>query len=161
MILRMANSISDRLLAEELSEQSSEWSAKPSAGDIDELYIAAVISNTKFHRTILENLADIEALLNIEIDEKLQQQFLRGLYINVITAMETFISDAFINKVVGSKEILRKFVETNPDFKKEKLALSQIFCRMDDLEKEAKSYLADLCGTILPKSRRCISHTRN
>jgi hypothetical protein len=138
-------------LADELARESPEWSGKPSAGDIDESYISAITSNTEFHRTLLENIENIQALLYTGVDNKLQQQLLRLLYVNVVTALETFLSDAFINKVIRNQTLLQKFVETNPDFQGKKLVLSQIFCRMKDLDKEVKSYLVDLVWHNLEK----------
>jgi len=138
-------------LVEELETHSHQWSGKPSADDFDDYYFSVIASNTEFYKTLLENLDNIEALLNIDLDSKLQQPFLRLLYANVVTGLETFLSDAFINTVIGNLALLRKFVETNPDFEKRKLTLSEIFTRMHDLEKEISNYLLDLIWYNLEK----------
>lgn len=64
------------------------------------------------------------------------------LYASVITAMETYLSDVFINAVITNQAYLRKFVETYPKFKKSdngtsdnvmKFPLSKIFEYYDDI----------------------------
>lgn len=134
-----------------MEAQSLQWSGKPSADDFDDYYFSVIVSNIDSYKTFLKDLDNIEALLNIDLDSKLQQQFLRLLYANVVTALETFLSDTFINKVIGNSVLLRKFVETNPDFRKRKLTLSKIFTRMDDLEKEIRNYLLNLIWHNLEK----------
>jgi hypothetical protein len=101
-------------LAEELEAQSLQWSGKPSADDLDNYYFFVISSNTEFYKTLMESLDNINALLNIDIESKLEQQLLRLLYVNVVTALETFLSDAFINTVIGNPVLLRKLVETTP-----------------------------------------------
>src|SRR6266568_5072301 len=128
-------------LIDELEEQCIEWTSAPSPDDYDEYYSSVILSNTAFHKTFLENLEKIKALLGTDVDAGLRQSLLRLLFVNIITALETFLSDAFINTVLGSPSLIRKFVETNPDFAKQKFSLNDIFNQVDTINDEVKKYL--------------------
>lgn len=70
--------------------------------------------------------------------------FYRLLFVNVITALETYLSDAFINTVVPNPALMRRFIESTPEFQSEKVALSDVFKAIEEIEQKAKSYLADV-----------------
>ena len=66
------------------------------------------------------------------------------LFVNVVTALETYLSDAFINTVVPNQALMRRFIEGTPEFQSEKITLSDIFKAIEEVEQKAKSYLADV-----------------
>jgi hypothetical protein len=66
------------------------------------------------------------------------------LFVNVITAVETYLSDLFISAVSKDKALLRRFIESTPEFKTEKVTLSEIFKTVEEIEKRARSYLLDV-----------------
>jgi hypothetical protein len=138
-------------LVEALETQSYEWSGKPGTDDFEDYYFSVVASNTKFHETFTKSLDNIRLLLETEVDPAVQQHFLRLLYVNIITTLETFLSDAFINTVLSNQALVRKFPETNPDFKQRKLSLDEIFSRMENIENEARNYLIDVIWHKLEK----------
>ena len=86
----------------------------------------------------------ISTLLGNTIPSEMENNYYKLLYVNVITGLETYLSDAFINTVMNNKLFLRKFVENNPELKDEKISISDIFNQMDNLEKKIKKYLLDL-----------------
>jgi hypothetical protein len=125
--------------------------------DYDEYYSSIILSNTDFHKTFQKDLEKIEALLNAEVTankleplhqmrtldkDEVQQYLFRLLYINVITALETFLSDAFINTVLKDRVLIRKFVESNPEFVKHKFSLNELFVKVDKIDDEVKKYLS-------------------
>ena len=63
---------------------------------------------------------------------------------NVITALETYLSDFFISSISGDHGLLRKFVEANPDFKAEKIPISEVFKAAEEIEHRVKTYLMDV-----------------
>jgi hypothetical protein len=69
---------------------------------------------------------------------------LKLLYINIITAVETYLSDLFISSVGNDPKKLRKFIESTPDFKNEKISFSGVYEAVEQAEKKAKSFLTDV-----------------
>ena len=71
---------------------------------------------------------------------------------NVISSMETFLSDAFIGVISRNKNLLRRFVETNTEFQSTKIQLSDVFKECESLEKRVMKYLADMVWHNLIKA---------
>jgi hypothetical protein len=89
-------------------------------------------------------LDNIRELLKQQVPTHLREQYDQLLFVNAITALETFLSDTFTNAVVKDPAVLRKLVETNPEFKQEKLSLSEVYGRMETIESRVRAYLADM-----------------
>lgn len=131
-------------LSGELNTMCWEWAPTEKPGDYDEFLVDDIAQITEFYHNYSSGILDIEALLKIRISSSVENCFCRLLYVNVITAMETYLSDAFINSVVPEKHLMRRFVENSPEFKTEKLSLSQIFKAAEEIEQKVKSHLADV-----------------
>lgn len=69
----------------------------------------------------------------------------------MITALESYLSDAFITTIRNESAAMRKFVEKNPEFQKEKCPLSEIYRQMEGLRKKVLGYLVDMSWHNLPK----------
>lgn len=80
----------------------------------------------------------------MEVEAKHEQCFLRLLFVNVITSVEAYLSDLFITAIASDKNLLRRFVETNPDFASEKVALSRLFTTFEEIEQTVRSHLVQL-----------------
>lgn len=65
------------------------------------------------------------------------------LYVNVITVLETYLSNAFINTVVNNPELMHRFIETTPEFQAEKVPLSEVFKAVEEVKQKARSHLID------------------
>ena len=139
-------------LVDELERQSVDWSGKPSAEAFNDYSLSVISSNTEFHATLLQDLDNIETLMDgITLDSSNEQLFLRLLCVNIVTVLEVFLSDAFLNTAMNNETCLRNFVSGNPDFKKKKLTLNEIFVRMEGLKKEIKNYLLGIVWHNLAK----------
>jgi len=117
------------------------------------------VGNTDFHKAFLNSLEVIKSLLDIELEGDLELPFLRLLHVNAITALETFLSDAFINTVIRDRSLVRKFVETNPDFKKQKFSLNEVFEKIDHIDNEVKQYLLEIMWHNIEKVRKMYLNT--
>lgn len=53
--------------------------------------------------------------------------------------MEVFLSEYFIGRIETDKCYLRRFIETNKDFTKEKFSLSEIFLKWMRLKNSQKN----------------------
>lgn len=133
-------------IAEELEEQEGcyDWSGTISSDDFDDYLFETIEENTEFHSTFQQSATNTLALLELEVDKPLEQSLLKLLYVNVITAIETYLSDALMNTVLKNPTLIRRFVETNPKFGERKLSLNKIYERMDSLIDEVKAYLLEL-----------------
>jgi len=76
---------------------------------------------------------------------------LRLLYVNVITALETYLSDKFISSVNVDEKVLRKFVETTPEFKKQNLPLSEVFSARENISSSVQEHLLEVVWHRLDK----------
>ena len=127
-------------LVKELAEKCWEWAPIPSANDHDHM-IEDIALITEYFQNFSNAISDIEKLLKSEIDDSVSDCFLRLLYVNVITALETYLSDAFINTVMNNPGLMRRFVETSPEFQKEKVPFADLFKEMEAAEEKVRTYL--------------------
>lgn len=75
------------------------------------------------------------------------------LFVNIITCLETYLSDALINSVLDNESNLKRFVENFIDYKDRSFKLCDIYNRMDNLKKLVKEDLYNLMYHNLPKIR--------
>lgn len=131
-------------LASELGDRCPEWAPTEKPGDYDEYIADEIAQITEYYHNFSGAILDIEKMLEAKIDGSVENCFYRLLYVNVITAMETYLSDAFMNTVAPERELMRLFVEMTPEFKSEKIPLSEIYKAAEEIEHRAKSYLVDV-----------------
>lgn len=131
-------------LVEELSRDCWEWAPTPSREDYDDFLVDDIALITEYHNNFNSAILDIESLLKTKVEDSVSNCFYRMLFVNVVTALETYLSDAFINTVVPNQALMRRFIEGTPEFQSEKITLSDIFKAIEEVEQKAKSYLADV-----------------
>ncbi len=131
-------------LADDLSADCPEWTGRESPDDYDDSYLDSYLTGNKYFESFRTSISHIKVILESGITGDAKQHLLGLLYVNVITAIETYLSDAFISTVLEDKDILRKFVESNPEFKKQNFCLSDVFKTHDAIESEVKNYLLGL-----------------
>jgi hypothetical protein len=143
-----------KVLSAELNEICVEWSPAEKPSDYDEYFIDDIAQITEYYHNFSGSILDIEKMLKTDIDGSVEHCFYRLLFVNVITSMETYLSDAFINTVVPDIELMRRFVESTPEFKAEKISLADVYKAAESIEQRAKKYLADVAwhniGRIKP-----------
>ena len=84
---------------------------------------------------------DIRALLAIEVHDSVRTTFCGMVFVNLITAMETYLSDTFIGLVPRSERFMRKFVATTPEFMDRRFSLSDIYNSLDGISETTEKYL--------------------
>lgn len=131
-------------LANRLEGECWEWAPTPNPGDYDDHLLEDIARITDYYHNFSGAILDIEKLLEAKVHDSVTHCFWRLLYVNVITALETYLSDAFINTVVNTPELMRRFVETTPEFQAEKIPLSTVFEAVEEIERKASSYLIDV-----------------
>ena len=110
----------------------------------DDLLAKDIASISDYYHNFCGAILDIEKLFKTKVDDSVDLCFFRLLYVNVITALETYLSDVFIGMVKKNSDLMRRFIETTPEFKDEKLSLSDAFMATDKAEKKADNYLMGL-----------------
>lgn len=134
---------------EGLSESSDiELVTTPQLPDYDEERYEAIASNTRFFDTFeseINKLADWNRHSLVDVTLR------KLIYVGIVVAMETYLSDAFINTVVPSEKFRRKFVETFHNFKNRQISITQIYVEHGKLEETIKQVLLDIGWHNLPK----------
>jgi hypothetical protein len=146
-------------LSKELDKISEKWTGKPSQENFDDYLIAAIANLSEYLSNFQNIIIDIKELLKTQVHCSVSTCFYRLLYVNVITAMETYLSDAFINTVMNNDRLLRRLIEATPEFQKEKIPMSDIFRTMEGIKGEAQQYLAKIVWHRLDKVKELYSHT--
>jgi hypothetical protein len=141
-----------------------EWSKIPKDRDINNYYLENL--GTNFFKEFTTAVSHIIKLSRppdgpYTIKSELEEPLNRMLYANIITAMESYLSDAFIKIVLSNEERLRRFVETTKEFQNQKISLSDIFIKMDSLKGEVTDYLAALSFHNLAKVEALYKATLN
>lgn len=118
---------------------------KKGARDLSDYLRDAISKNTQFYQNFNESIANIRDLGKASLENpKLQSTLHNLLFANTIAAMETYLSDAFINTVSNDPVLIRKFMETTPAFNEKKYKLSEIFSWLDDTKKSVTQYLLEI-----------------
>jgi hypothetical protein len=122
------------------------------AGNDD--YEAYLVEQSGHVQAFERNIRDAVSLLGEPISPPCKKCLHRLLYINVITALEVYLSDFFIARIKDDRALLRRLIETTPTFKEQKMAVSDVFQTMDSIERRAHSYLAGLVWHRLDHVRK-------
>jgi hypothetical protein len=131
-------------LADTLSDISIEWSGNSDKSEhFDDYLFDSISESSKHYEEFKSNILSVERLLEANVGAADYQCFLRVLYANVITILETYLSGKFISAIAADRKLLRKFIETTPYFRSVTIKLSEVFNASEDIEQHAKSYLAD------------------
>ncbi|HHG3600831.1 TPA: hypothetical protein ACPVZ0_002137 [Vibrio parahaemolyticus] len=146
-------------LANELDENGIAWSGVPKREDFD-FYFYDTLGSTSEPFNEFENAVNqLREMLDIKATAAHQQILLKMVYVNVITSLEAFLSDFFITKLESDEFYLRRFVESNPEFKEKKFSLSEIFKNYEVLGENVKEYLVELLWHNLPKLKPMFKST--
>src|SRR5690606_23829201 len=87
---------------------------------------------TTFYDVFATAILDTQSLMVLSPEN---MTLARLLYANVITAMETYLSDTMKKQVLTREAIRRRFVQTNEIFK-EKIFVQDIFRKLEGLNEE-------------------------
>lgn len=149
-------------LVNELNNHCWEWAPIPRDDDYyDYSRIEDIAGISTYHENFSEAIKSVKALLYIEVSEKAEECLCRLLFANVITALETYLSDAFINTVIPSDSLRRKFVENLPEFEKEKISLSEVYKALESVEVKVNTFLSNLVWHNLGRVRPLYENVLN
>jgi len=107
--------------------------------------IDAIISSSEFYENYRNGIDSLVKLLNIKIwDRKLKRAFRKMIYANIVTIMEAYLSDTFIKTVLSDVSLQRKFIESNPNYHKEKIEISNVYNWLENVIKNINDELIDI-----------------
>ncbi|MBS1854038.1 MAG: hypothetical protein JST11_01630 [Acidobacteria bacterium] len=131
-------------LAEKLNGESLEWAPVPSPDDYDlELY-DAVRENDRETATLGDALNAISSLLTVNIAGPEVYVHRRLLFANVIAAIETFLSDTFINRVMGNDILFQRYLDTEKAFQERKCPLKDALRMAAEIKAVAAKELIEM-----------------
>lgn len=150
-----------------LSHRTGTWQKSWQADEIEEDYtdkeqLEAILSNTDFYLTFLEEIASLRVLNKLSIpDPKAKKTLSRNLYVGVIGCLETYLSDAFINTVLSNENYLKSFFISFKDFKEQKLGMNELLDYASKAKEIAKKEMLEVIYHNLPKVSKMYEGTLN
>lgn len=98
----------------------------------------------EFHQGII----NIRKIIALRItDQEIKKSLNRILYANIITVMETYLSECFTRLVIGNESYKLKLLESSPDFNKETFNL-----------RDAYDWLGEIDANIIGKIQGIVFH---
>ncbi|WP_417532399.1 hypothetical protein [Marinobacter lipolyticus] len=114
-----------------------------------------VISEKESSRIKLfrEQVKTVHLLTDQRVREEAQYGLNIMLYSHLVASAEGYLYSTFLNHVINSDSLLRRLVETDPEFSKQKFSLSEIFSSQETLKHTIENYLKDLIFHNLSKTK--------
>ena len=120
----------------------------------------AISDNIQLFQTFKSGIENLKKLNTVKLDDEELDFILKlQVYSGVISVMETLLSDAFINLIFGSKDLLKKFVQSYPEFRQRKFEFKDIFHQYEKLNESVKLVLLDIVYHDLRKVREMYRDT--
>jgi hypothetical protein len=112
-------------------------------------------SNANYLETFENDFSTLRALSKQEPPKtaRLRQAFLRMLYSSAITALETYLSDAFYQTVIKDEALIEKLMLTTPEFRDKKYSLSELVEWKKQTNEKVSEYLFNIVWHNLAKVR--------
>jgi hypothetical protein len=101
--------------------------------------------NESSFNTFEREYNNLKKLKNTKIEDPEVLQILhKQTYISLITILETYLSDTFVNAVFSQEKYLKNFVKTFKDFKNHKISLNNYYDFSTKIEQKCKEALLDI-----------------
>lgn len=102
-------------------------------------------------RILNRHLDSAWELLKLDVDQSNVFSLNVMIYGHVVAATEGFLSSVFIKTTVGREDLIRRLVETDPEFSKMKFSMSQLFEKRESIKDTVATYLQKLIFHDLKK----------
>jgi hypothetical protein len=129
-------------LEDDLRDISWEWA--PVGGGETELDDSFFGVSSDALTVFRSGIMDILSVLAEPMEAPSRSITNRLLYANVVTALESFLSDFFRSQIRKDPALFRRFVETTDAFKQWKISLSETYKMVGAMERIAESHLSSL-----------------
>jgi hypothetical protein len=122
----------------------------------------AITSNKHYYESFLQAMDSAVILNDYEIDEGILTLTLkRQIYVSIMSALEAFLSETFINLTIDNPDYFRNFIESYPDFKERRIELSRIFSEQERIKETAKKVMVEVIYHNLAKVSKMYGSTFN
>lgn len=91
-----------------------------------------------------ENIKASSEILSISLGSASSKNLLVMLHAHVVTSVEAYLSSTFIEKALSAESFMRRLVESDPEFAKQKFTIKEIFTKRESLKNDLSQYLKDL-----------------
>lgn len=88
-----------------------------------------------------KQVSEIPKILQIDIKGNTQFNLLVMLHAHVVSALEHFLSTTFIHRVTNSDKLIRKLIETDPEFGNRKFTVNEIYAQHSNIRSTVAEYL--------------------
>lgn len=150
--IQLASSMYGGELYSDDLDEDTEMEVENIENDYFEDYSEIVESNTSFFDTFCIQMEANKRLFEISVlASDMKTTLNKLLFANIITCLETYLSDALINTVLGTEIYLKRFVENFKDYKDCSFKLCDIYKKIENLKKLVKKDLYELMYHNLPK----------
>lgn len=102
-------------------------------------------------RVLNRHLDSAQELLKLDVGTDNEFSLNVMIYGHVVAATEGFLSSVFIKTTVGSEDLIRRLVETDPEFSEMKFSMSQLFEKRESIKDTVAGYLQKLIFHDLKK----------
>jgi len=128
--------------------------------DVENKYIRLMLhqfdvpkSGSDYYKVFYLNLQNIKKMLKKSgfKKTKLEQPFSRMLYVAAITALETYLSDAFYQSVINSNERLNKLFTTDPEYCTKKYSIHDAIAWADKHKENATKHIQEIVWHNIPR----------
>jgi len=106
----------------------------------EEELIWDILSSEQFDN-FLSSIKSAQALQSNLPAYEDQFQFHVMLHAHIVASIEAFLSSAFIHSITSSDALIRKVIETEPQFKNQKIPLSDIYSKQESIKNIVGDYL--------------------
>lgn len=130
-------------LSDELGSITPTWSPRPDESDLANDYMATWLPQDSAdpYTALMLTLVQIEETAKRRRAKNDRPLIYRLLYVNVITALEIYLGDAFSKLIFSRGDLLERFVHNSTHFRDQKISLSDIFKRLHTIEADVRSLL--------------------
>ena len=105
-------------LADELFDESPQWVGKDHLYEDDDYLFDYGLEPTTYFDEYQQAMDRHRTLLRLAVPQETENRFYGMIFVNLITMMEAYLSDAFIGEVLQSEGLMRKFVASSQSCQK-------------------------------------------
>lgn len=106
--------------------------------------VSWIIQSTQQFEEFTEVIQGVVALAETSVPAHADRTLRNMLYVQTVTAVEAYLSSAFIHAVLNSEELIQRLVESDPELAKQKFSLKEIFTQWESLRITVGKYLKAL-----------------
>lgn len=138
-------------LASNLTLECWQWGPAEKPSDYEDYLYEVIAREPESSTRYFGAIAQVNELLYLDLPAGSQSALYKLLFVNVISALEAYLAEAFISSLEVRPEATSLYVSASPALRERKLPLAAIFESREKIEEEIRSSLVDLAWHNLAK----------